>query len=166
MFSKMPLGLSSTPGSLQWTIHVVELCVKWQFALMYLDKFILSFRNADEHRWHVRSLIWILHKYSVTIILKKGKLFTGRIDYRWHILLPNILKEAHHTTDTISDLKPPCKVSKSKYFLDLFSIYRRLVSNLAPISAAFNDKCKTIDWGRSSPRQSISTTHSKGYKRS
>lgn len=106
-FSRMHFGLPHETGTFQRKMDGILSPIKCQFALMYLKGIIIFSCNANDHKSHVCIVLSLLCKAAFTLNLKKGKLFTEKIDYLRHVIRLQRLEPADHTTDTVCDLKLP-----------------------------------------------------------
>lgn len=112
----MSFWLMIAPATFQRVMDIILSSVKWQLALVYLDdmaNFSWTLRKENEH---TRLFLSNLKRDCVTSRLKHCAFFTNKIDYLRHIIRPDRLEIARHTTDAIRDLRYRLnKLSLAKY---------------------------------------------------
>lgn len=73
-------------------------------------------------------------KVGVSLKQKKCNFFAETIDYIGHVIRPDILKLAEHTTDAVAKLEHLTKQTKLSSFLGLRNVFRRFIPNLAHLA--------------------------------
>lgn len=80
---------------------------KWEFTIVFLDDIMIFSRFLEEHTSHNRRALSLLISTDVSLRLKKGKLFTEKIDYLGRVIRLRRLEIASHMTDAITVLQSP-----------------------------------------------------------
>lgn len=119
--------------------------IELHYTLGYFENTIIFCRNADEHIWHVRSVLSLLQKAGVTLILKECSFILKEIDYLQHVIQPGKLDLPDYITDPICYLRPSCNITELKSLVKLGHLYRQLVPNFALIAAPFNKKLRRVN---------------------
>lgn len=138
----MPFGLRTATDTYQQTINIDLSRVKWQFALVCLDKIVVFRKTLQQNISHVRRALSLLHIAGATLELKNCKLFTDTIDYICHQIRPRHSKLAPHSTDAICGLQTPTIFTKLRSLLSFRYDFRRFVFGLAQIVALLNELVK------------------------
>lgn len=73
-------------------------------------------KSPEEHNKHVYNVLTLLSKASVTLKLKKYRIFAKIIDYSAQVICRRRLEIASHTTKTILDLYKPTFVAELGFF--------------------------------------------------
>lgn len=97
----------ATPLHINQTMDLLLSPIKCQFFLAFFDCIIVFSPNADGHIWHVRTVLPLILKAGVTLNHKRGNFIHEKIDYLGHVVRPDNLELADHTTDAVCILKPP-----------------------------------------------------------
>lgn len=121
----MPFELQNTPGTFSKKVVVKCLAGKFQFALSSLDDIVMFSRRLKENIDNVGHVLTLFHDAGDTVKLKKGKFFTGIINYLGHTIRIKPLKIASHTANAIRGLKQAASLSKCKFFAGLWIVFRR-----------------------------------------
>lgn len=137
-----PSWLGNVPGTYQSTMDVVLSLKRWQFSLVPLAVLIILSRDADQNISHIRTILSLLQKASVTLNLKNCNLFTEWTNYLGHAILPGKLEVADHATDAVWDLSPRGNLAEPKLFLGWYNVYRQFVPIFTAIAALLNEELK------------------------
>lgn len=101
----IPFGGHKAPCSFHRTMDVILSLIKYNFALVHLDRIIIYSWNADEHILHVRPVLPTFHKAGVALNFKTFKYFKKKIDKVGHVRQPGKLEMADHSTDVLRTSK-------------------------------------------------------------
>lgn len=114
--------------------------IKKYLALVYLNDIVITSRNANQHIWHIRNVLFLIHEAGLTLNLINSSFLTERIVYHGHVIQPGKMEPADHTTYRNRDLKPPCNKTELRSFFGFRNVYRLFVLYLAQITASLNTK--------------------------
>lgn len=73
--------------------------IKWQFALVYLDKTAIFSKTLKQHIKHVRKVFLLLSSAGAALKLNKCSFHTDTATYPRHAIRFRKLELAFHTTD-------------------------------------------------------------------
>ncbi|CAN8073109.1 unnamed protein product [Agarophyton chilense] len=142
IFNRMPFGLKNAPATFQRVMDIILSRVKWKFALVYLDDFIIFSGTVKEHFCHVKKVLTIPQDAGVTLTLRKCAFFQASLDYLDQVVFPGKLKVATLTTNAILQAKPPRTHKELRSFVGLCNVYQRFVQVFSKISAPLNAMLK------------------------
>lgn len=120
----MPFGLKNAPGTSQRVIDVIFSTVKWQTALVYLDDIVIYSNTIKAYIGRVQQVLQLLPNAGVTLKMNKCNFLTATIDYLGHVIRPERLEIASHTTAAIKGLQPPTNDTELWCFLGLCNVFR------------------------------------------
>lgn len=75
-FTSMAFGFRNAQETFQWAIDVVLTKVKWQFALVYLEKAGIFWQTPDGHIENLLQVLTSLHDFSLALNIEICK-FSG-----------------------------------------------------------------------------------------
>lgn len=134
----MLFKLRKSSGTFLRTMDVIFLYLQWQYALVYVDNFVLFSRTLPNHNEHVRKVLTLLRDAGVTLKLKKGKFASGTITFLEHVICTRRHEITFHTTDAIRGLKPPANHTELQSFLRLCSVLRQILPNCVRLEASLS----------------------------
>lgn len=111
-FIRTLFGLKKTPGTFQRAINVLFAPLAWQTALMSMDVIAIFSKIPEERINHVKQA---QHKNC--------RFFFKAIDYLVHVIRPQSLEAASHTTDVIEQLNEPCNATELRSFFGLSNVF-------------------------------------------
>lgn len=97
-------------------MNVILFCVKWQFALVYLDDVVICNKTPDQHIDHVWKVLLLQYNAGPTLKLKKCSFFTDTMEYVGNVVRLCCFELASHTADTIRGLEPTASLTKLRSF--------------------------------------------------
>lgn len=112
-------------------MDVILSPLKWQFALVYLDKIVVCWRSPRDSINLVKQFLSLLQDTKVSLKVKNCNFFTGTVDYLGHAVHPRRLEIATHTPTAIRELKPLEKITKLRLFLGICNLFLRFMSSFA-----------------------------------
>lgn len=136
----IPFGLHNVPGISQPTKDAIFSAMRRQFALAQLVYIVILLKTPQEHSGHVCKVLTLPRNAAVTLKLKKCELFSETIDFLGHFTCPWRMEISFHATDTISGLKTRSGRAKVRSILRLGNDFKRIVSNIAQLVTALNQK--------------------------
>lgn len=74
-FLRIPVGLKNGLSTFQHAMEILLLNVRWQQALVYLDKFIISLRSIEEDLDPLQTVLGLLSREGVSLRLRKWLFF-------------------------------------------------------------------------------------------
>lgn len=76
----MLIGLKNAPATVETAMDDIQSLVEWQSELLYCDDLVVFLRSASMYMAHLRQLLTLLWKASVTLVLKKCSLSSETIN--------------------------------------------------------------------------------------
>lgn len=102
----MRIQLKNPPESLQRPMEVILADIRWQLAIVYFEKVVISLKSTANHIEHVSRVLRLPYEAGVTAKLKNCYLFAETIEYFGHVIRPGHLERAVHTTSEVAKLEP------------------------------------------------------------
>lgn len=121
-------------------MDIILSSMKRHFALVYVNDNIILSKSPEEHIVHMRQVLTLLNDAEVTLNLKKGELFTARIDHFGHIINLGHLEAGPYTIGATRGLQVPTNVTKVRSLLDRCIVIRLFVPKVPRIAALCNGK--------------------------
>ena len=117
-FKAVPFGLAQAPAYFQQLISIVlQGCS--DFAMAYLDDFIIFSRDEKEHIKHIEIIFQKLKAADLKLKESKCDFFKREIHYLGHLISDEGIHPLPEKLDTIHNMPKPRNSKEIKQFLDL-----------------------------------------------
>lgn len=136
----MPFGKNNAPSTFQRVVDVILATVKWKFSLVYLYDVLVFSSSFEEYFEHVATVLRVLKDARFAHKVNNCAFLTDAVDYFGHFIKPGKLEIATRTKSAIVGSRLPRKVTESRSFLWLCTVFRRSVPNFAIFTAPLNRK--------------------------
>lgn len=142
---RVPFALKDGPGKAHCATNVSFATVKWQYALVYFDVFVVYLQTPSQHIQQAATVLRLIMSAKLALELKKCFFLTRPFDCCGHTILPKTIEVAAEKTDAIYGFKTAINVGELGSFHGLRNVYCRLVPSFSTIAALPNGKLKKGD---------------------
>ena len=153
-FVRMPMGLSTAPGTFQRLMHMVFHRENWKQCLIYLDDVLVFSDTINEHLRRLRLIFECIREAGLKLSPEKCTFLQRKVCYLGY----EISEKGTHTDQSkiekITSWPTPKYVDELRSFLGLCGYYRQFINNYANIVAPLEDICKPV-WNKKSNRVKI-----------
>lgn len=145
----MKVDIKNAPTAFRLVMDITLTSEKWQFALVCLGQILNISQLPRQHINYILPVLSLLKEAGVTLMLKKCAAFRKEVKYCEPVARRGRLKVANYTSDAISDLKMPTKLTKLSSFTISCSVLYRFVPNFACIASPLPARLhKTLTKGK------------------
>lgn len=96
---------------------MVLSCVRYKFAMVYVDDLIVFSKTNDEHMSHMKAFIKLLKDGGLTLKLDKLLFLETLVEYLGHTISPRCLHFASIKCNAVKAIQLPTYVTQLRSFL-------------------------------------------------
>ena len=163
-FVRMPMGLSTAPGTFQRLMHMVFHKENWKQCLIYLDDVLLFSDSIHEHMIRMRVIFERIREAGLKLSPEKCTFLQRKVCYLGY----EISEKGTHTDpskiEKIQSWPIPKTVDELRSFIGLCGYYRQHIDKYAHIVAPLENMCKPL-WNKKSNRVKIPIEFNNDQKR-
>jgi len=129
-FTRMPFGLSETPGS---------FCrdLLWKICMCYLDDIVIFGRRPHELLERLRTVLDRRHEVGLKVKPSKCELFKTDIKFMGHLVTASGINPLPEKIQTIKNWPVPHCIRDVRAYIGLASYYRKFMRGFATITEPF-----------------------------
>ena len=162
-FVRMPMGLSTAPGTFQKLMHMVFHKENWKQCLIYLDDVLLFSDSIHEHMIRMRIIFERIREAGLKLSPEKCIFLQRKVRYLGY----EISEKGTHTDpskiEKIQSWPIPKTVDELRSFIGLCGYYRQHINRYAHIVAPLENLCKPL-WNKKSNRVKIPIEFNNDHK--
>ena len=129
----MPFGLTNAPATFQWFVNSVFADMLDVCMVVYLDDILIYSDNMEDHKKHVREVLWRLCQHKLFAKPEKCEFHSDSVEYLGYFLSPNGLTMSANKVKAICDWPEPRKVKDIQSFLGFANFYHQFIFNYSNI---------------------------------
>lgn len=137
-YTRMPFRLKNASATLWEAMDIIQVPVKWQDVLTYIDDIVILSSSPERHLRQVEYVLQLMKKTEMTLKLKKCSFFFDAVNYLGHAITPRRLHIGTKTIDAVLNLIYLTTMSELRSFLRLCNVYCRFVSSFARVAGPLN----------------------------
>ena len=130
----MLMGQTGCPNTFQSFVEQILVGLTSKTTVPFLDDCIIFSSTADEHIQRLREVLERFRSANLKKYPTKCEFFRTRVPFLGHIISKNGLEADPDTIAAVKKFPMPTNPTEVKFFLGLFSYYRRYVKNFAEIA--------------------------------
>ena len=146
-FVRMPMGLSTSPGTFQGLMHKVFDKENWHQCLIYLDDILVFSRNLVEQTERLRTIFERIRAAGLKLSPEKCEFFKREVCYLGYKITENGTKTDEKKIDKIKNWSSPKSAEELRSFLGLCGYYRQFIKDYAQVVAPLEKSCRII-WNK------------------
>ncbi|GFX63056.1 retrovirus-related Pol polyprotein from transposon opus [Trichonephila clavipes] len=128
-YTHLCFGLVNAPQTFMRFMH--EVLRGLPFCFVYLDDILCYSENAEEHRFHLRTIFQRLSSYGLKLNISKCVFGVTELIFLGHLIIPDGIKPLPDKVQAVLDYKQPETVGSLRKFLGLLNFYRRFLPKAA-----------------------------------
>ena len=146
-FVRMPMGLSTSPGTFQRLLHKVFDKENCHQCLIYLDGILVFSRNLVEQTERLRTIFERIRAAGLKLSPEKCEFFKREVCYLGYKITENGAKTDEKKIDKIKNWSSPKSAEELRSFLGLCGYYRQFIKDYAQVVAPLERSCRII-WNK------------------
>ena len=115
----VPFGLTNAPATFMCLMNSVFSRYLDRFVLVFLDQFLVYYKNGEEHEENMRLKLQLLKEHKMYAKLSKGDFYKDRIHYFGHIISSEGISVHLENIEAIRNWPTPRNVTDVRYFMGL-----------------------------------------------
>ncbi|GFX07464.1 retrovirus-related Pol polyprotein from transposon opus [Trichonephila clavipes] len=128
-YTHLCFGLVNAPQTFMRFMH--EVLRGLPFCFVYLDDILSYSENAEEHRYHLRTIFQRLSSYGLKLNISKCVFGVTELIFFSHFITPDGIKPLPDRVQAVLDVQQPETVGSLRKFLGLLNFYRRFLPKAA-----------------------------------
>ncbi|GFU71194.1 hypothetical protein TNCV_2699091 [Trichonephila clavipes] len=128
-YTHLCFGLVNAPQTFTRFMH--EVLRGLPFCFVYLDDILCYSENAEEHRFHLRTIFQRLSSYGLKLNISKCVFGVTELIFLGHLITTDGIKPLPDKVQAVLDYKQPETVGSLRKFLGLLNFYRRFLPKAA-----------------------------------
>lgn len=129
MFTRLPMGLHSSPASLSRVTNYVTRDMPSTIA--YMDDLILHSKTHQEHLVLLRQLLQRLRKYGLKLQAKKCELGADSVTYLGYQISKEGVRPGKEKVAAVKEFPPPANAKQIRQFCGLANYFRHMIPNFS-----------------------------------
>ncbi|KAH9666617.1 hypothetical protein KPL70_020713 [Citrus sinensis] len=148
-FLVMPFGLSNAPSTFQATMNSIFKPYLRKFILVFFDDILVYSRSHEEHIYHLKIVLQLLHQNKLYAKLSKCNFGQAKLEYLSHFVSAQGVSVDPTKIQAVLNWPKPKTIAAVRGFLGLTGYYRRFVKGYAQITSPLTDLLKKdgFNWG-------------------
>ena len=138
----MPFGLTNAPSTFMRLMNHILRAFIGQFVVVYFDDILIYSKSLNEHVNHLKSVLEMLRKESLSANFKKCTFGTDHLVFLGFVVTAQGIKVDEEKVKAIRDRLSPKSVSEVRSFHGLAGFYRRSVKDFSTIAAPLTEVIK------------------------
>lgn len=136
-FLKMPFGVRN--GSQTFQRFINQIVGDLDFVFAYIDDLLISSKDTETHKKHIRIVLKRLADYGISINREKCELGVESIEFLSHKIDKNGIAPSPSKIEAIVNFPTPTSTKSLQRFLGMINYYHRFIPNMANESAMLYD---------------------------
>lgn len=141
-FLRMPFGVRNGAQTFQRLIN--NILGDLECVFVYVDDILISSKNPEEHKQHIRIVLKKLSDNGIQINPNKCQLGVTSIEFLGCNIDQNGITPNQSKIQAINDFPAPTSVKQLQRFLGLINYYHRFVPKMAALNALLYDHLKSL----------------------
>ena len=138
-YTRMPMGLASTPATFQRPMQATMSDFAFQFLLVYLDDLLVYSKTFDEHMEHLERLLQRVTETGLKLKASKCQFLKREVTYLVHTISADGVSCESGKVECVQNWPTPTTTTEPCSFLGFASYYRRFISGFARIAGPLHE---------------------------
>ena len=144
-FSRLPMGLSNSPGTFQRLMDLVLRSLTWSTVLVYIDDIVVFGKSYDELKIRLAEVFSRLRVANLKLKPSKVRLFQKEITFLGHRISQAGVAMDEGKIRDIVQWPVPQSVHDVRMFLGICGYYRRFSKNYAEVAAPLHELTRKLE---------------------
>jgi len=134
-WKRMPVGLSTAPGTFQRLMDLVMCGLSYESVLIYLDDLIIMASDFEQLVERFAVVLERLRAANLKLNCRKCNLFQRKVSFLGHVISVAGIEAQPEKMEVVKSLPVPKNLTELRSFLGLASYYRRFIAGFSIIAA-------------------------------
>lgn len=146
----MPFGLTNAPSTFQRMMENALRPLLMECVVVFLDDVCIFSENEENHLRDIAAVLELLEKHQLKLKLSKCTFFAKQVKYLGHMVSADGITVDPDKVKAVEEWPTPTSHSDVQSFIGLVNYYRRMIRNMAAISAPLTDVMSSAEkftWG-------------------
>ncbi|KAL0173249.1 hypothetical protein M9458_033560, partial [Cirrhinus mrigala] len=149
-YQVMPYGLANSPAVFQCFINEIFRDLLNKYVIAYIDDILIYSKSAEEHVYHVRTVLTRLLKNQLYVKAEKCEFHVPQTSFLGYHISHQGVKMDMAKVQAVTEWPQPSTVKELQRFLGFANFYRRFIRDYsmvaAPLTSLLKGKPSKLTW--------------------